>query len=114
MRTESEKMKSIDEVFHMCESRYALVGIVSRRAREIVEDATKRNEPLLEKPVNIVLNNLKSGKSTIVKPGSAATLYHDEDFDLSIIGDDMRIGEDISDNIMTDIVTGSGDQPEMD
>lgn len=78
------EMKSIDEVFEMAESRYALVGIVSRRARELAEEAGKRGEPLLEKPVNIVLNNLKSGRSTIVKPGSTATLYSDDEFELGI------------------------------
>lgn len=78
------EMKSIDEVFEMAESRYALVGIVSKRARELAEEAGKRGEPLLEKPVNIVLNNLKTGRSTIVKPGATSTLYSDDDFELGV------------------------------
>ena len=80
-------MKSIDEVFKMCESRYTLVTLVAKRAREIAEEAGKHDEPLTEKPVNIVLGNLKSGKSTIVKPGSPTSLYRDEDFEVSIMSD---------------------------
>ena len=92
-------MKSIDEVFKMCESRYTLVTLVARRAREIAEelekrskdmpdDAARRNDKrLTEKSVNIVLDNLKSGKSTIVKPGAPTTLYRSEDFEVGIMSE---------------------------
>lgn len=75
---------TLEEIFDMCDSRYELVNIVAEKAREVSEDAEKRNEPLLEKPVNIVLNNLKNGRSTIVSPQGSANLYHDIDFDVNI------------------------------
>lgn len=81
--------KNIDEVFAMCDNRYALVNTVATRAREIAEDADKRHEPLLEKPVNIVLGNLMSGKSTIVHGSAATSIYRDEDFELSISVDEQ-------------------------
>ena len=83
------KKKNIDEVFAMCDNRYALVNTVATRAREIAEDADKRREPLLEKPVNIVLGNLMAGKSTIVHGGAATSIYRDEDFELSISVDEQ-------------------------
>ena len=85
-------MKSIDEVFKMCDSRYTLVTIVAKRAREIAEEAAKREKQLTEKPVNIVLDNLRSGKSTIAKPGSPASLYRDSDFEVSIMSDEDSTG----------------------
>ncbi len=80
--------KNIDEVFAMCDNRYALVNTVATRAREIAEDADKRHEPLLEKPVNIVLGSLMAGKSTIVRPSGATSLYRDADFEVSISVED--------------------------
>lgn len=76
--------KNIDEVFAMSDNRYALVNTVATRAREIAENADKRHEPLIEKPVNIVLGNLMTGKSTIVRPSGSTSLYQDTDFELSI------------------------------
>lgn len=78
------KKKTIDEVFKLCDNRYALVNLVAQRARVISEETEKRHEQVLEKPVNIVLNNLMTGKSTIVRPSSATNIYHDADFDVSI------------------------------
>ena len=79
---------SIDEVYDMCESRYALVNLVAERARELSDDALKRKEPLLEKPVNIVIGNLRSGRSAIVSPNGAANLYRDVDFEVNISGEE--------------------------
>lgn len=76
--------KNIDEVFAMCDNRYALVNTVATRAREISEEADRRHEPLLEKPVNIVLGNLMTGKSTIVRPSGSASIYRDNDFEVSV------------------------------
>ena len=76
--------KTIDEVYGMCESRYGLVTMVARRAREITDDAIKHGDILIEKPVNIVLGNLKSGRATIVRGSAATSLYKDEDFEVSI------------------------------
>jgi len=74
---------TIDDIFNMCESHYALVTLVAEKAREISDEAGRRKEPLLEKPVNIVLNNLKNGRSTIVSPTGSVNIYHGIDFDLS-------------------------------
>ncbi len=79
---------SIDEIYDMCESRYALVNLVAERAREISEDALRRKEPLLEKPVNIVIGNLKSGRSAIVSPNGTANIYSDVDFEVNLSGED--------------------------
>ncbi len=80
--------KNIDEVFAMCDNRYALVNTVAVRAREIAEEADKRHEPLIEKPVNIVLGNLMTGRSTIVRPSGASGIYQDADFELSVSSDE--------------------------
>lgn len=77
---------TIDEIFTMCESHYALVNLVAEKAREISEEAEKRKEPLLEKPVNIVLGNLRSGRSTIVSPTGSTNLFRDVDFDIDLSG----------------------------
>ncbi len=76
--------KNIDEVFAMSDNRYALVNTIATRARELADEAEKRHEPLVEKPVNIVLNNLMTGKSAIVRPSGATSIYRDTDFEVSI------------------------------
>ncbi len=81
--------KNIDEVFAMCDNRYALVNIVASRARDLAEEADKRHDTLLEKPVNIVLGNLMTGKSTIVHGAAATNIYRDEEFELSISVDEQ-------------------------
>jgi len=75
------KKYTIDDIFNMCESHYALVALVAEKAREISDEAEKRKEPLTEKPVNIVLGNLYSGRSTIVSPTGSVGIYRDLDFD---------------------------------
>ncbi|MBQ4313531.1 MAG: DNA-directed RNA polymerase subunit omega [Clostridia bacterium] len=78
--------KTVDDIFAMSESRYALVNLIADKARELAEDAEKRKEPMEQKPVNVVVNNLLTGKSVIVKQSpvvanSAFSVLEGIDFD---------------------------------
>jgi len=46
-------------------SRYLLVNVVARRAREISSEAEEENIPLDEKTVSIAINEIYSGKLTV-------------------------------------------------
>lgn len=46
-------------------SRYLLVNVVARRAREISQKAEEEGEPSNEKPVSVAINEIYSGKLTI-------------------------------------------------
>lgn len=56
---------SIGKLLQSEESRYSIVIAVAKRAREIAEIAERENEPLVEKPVNIAMNEIAEGKFTI-------------------------------------------------
>lgn len=49
-------------------SRYSLVSAVAKRAREISTDAQENEEILNDKPVSIALDEIISGKFTVVEP----------------------------------------------
>ncbi len=49
-------------------SRYSLVSAVAKRAREISSDAQENEEILNDKPVSIALDEIISGKFTVVEP----------------------------------------------
>ena len=51
----SELLKHID-------SRYLMVNVVARRARQIAEDADVEGYPLNEKPVTTAINEVAAGK----------------------------------------------------
>ena len=46
-------------------SRYLLVNLVSRRAREISQKAEDNEEPLERKPISIAIDEVYTGKLTI-------------------------------------------------
>ena len=48
-------------------SRYLLVNLVARRAREISNKAEEEGEPLDKKPVSTAIDEVYSGKLTIRK-----------------------------------------------
>ncbi len=48
-------------------SRYLLVNLVARRARDIAQFAEEEQEPLDIKPVSIAINEVYTGKLGIVK-----------------------------------------------
>lgn len=53
----SELLKHID-------SRYLLVNVVARRARQISIEAEKRHEPLADKPVTLAIREVADGELT--------------------------------------------------
>lgn len=55
--------KTIDEIFAEADSRYALVGAIAKKAREIADSAELNNVTLDEKPVNMVLRYLAEDKA---------------------------------------------------
>lgn len=79
-----QNKKNIDDVLTLTDNRYSLVNTIAKRAREIADDAESKKVQLLEKPVNIVIANLKSGKSALVKRDTPASLYKEEGFEVSI------------------------------
>ncbi|MCL2082991.1 MAG: DNA-directed RNA polymerase subunit omega [Oscillospiraceae bacterium] len=53
---------SISDLMQNIPSRYLLVNVVSRRAREIAEDAECRAYILDEKPVKLAVNEIYDGE----------------------------------------------------
>ena len=53
----SELLKHID-------SRYRLVNVVARRARQSSIEAEKRHEPLADKPVTLAIREVADGELT--------------------------------------------------
>lgn len=61
-----EKIKrTIDDIFNMSDSRYSLVNAISRKAREIADEAENNHDVLYRKPVNMVIDRLLDGRATI-------------------------------------------------
>jgi len=52
-------------------SRYALVNLVAKRARGIASDAEKNGEPLTKKAVSAAIEEVYTGKLTIVQSDAA-------------------------------------------
>lgn len=57
--------RTIDDIFDMSDSRYSLVNAISRKAREIADEAETNNDVLYRKPVNMVIDRLLDGRATI-------------------------------------------------
>lgn len=58
--------KTIDDIFDMSDSRYSLVNAISRKAREIADEAESNSDVLYKKPVNMVIDRLLDGRATIM------------------------------------------------
>lgn len=59
----------IAELLQHVESRYLLVNVVARRARQISIEAEMNQEPLTEKPVTLAIHEVADGKlSASMKP----------------------------------------------
>lgn len=56
--TMPELLKNVDN------SRYLLVNLIAKRAREIAADAEEDRIPLDENPVSIAINEIAEGKVT--------------------------------------------------
>ena len=55
------KLYPINELLHGVKSRYELVNLVAKRARDIAAEAEEYNEDLPEKPVTIALDEAHAG-----------------------------------------------------
>ena len=60
-----KKRRTIDDIFEMCDSRYSLVNAISKKAREIADEAESNHDVLYRKPVNMVIDRLLDGRATI-------------------------------------------------
>jgi len=59
----------IAELLKHVESRYLLVNVVARRARQISLEAEMNHEALTEKPVTLAIHEVADGKlSASIKP----------------------------------------------
>lgn len=57
----------VGELAEKAGSRYQLVNLIARRARNISTAAMIQKEPLEEKPVSLAIEEVYSGKLEIVK-----------------------------------------------
>jgi len=53
---------SITELMQNIPSRYLLVNVAARRAREIAEEADRNGFPMQEKPVKLAINEIADGE----------------------------------------------------
>ena len=59
----------ISELLKHVESRYLLVNVVARRARQISIESELRQEPLTEKPVTLAIGEVARGElAAVMKP----------------------------------------------
>lgn len=62
----------VSELVDKAGSRYQLINLVAKRAREISAEAEEAGEPLDENPVSIAINEVYAGKLQLVeKTGEA-------------------------------------------
>ncbi len=54
----------ISELLEKIDSRYLLVNVVARRARQISIEADKRHEQLTDKPVTLAIKEVANGELT--------------------------------------------------
>lgn len=66
------------EILKNGESYYSLVVAVAKRAREIAEEAEENHKELLEKPVQIAVEEFAKGKYKLVEQqGIGETVEHE-------------------------------------
>ena len=58
---------SADLIIDPKQSRYSLVVGVAKRARQIVEEAEKAGEILVEKPVDLAVHDFMEGKYRLIE-----------------------------------------------
>ncbi len=54
----------MSELLEKIDSRYLLVNVVARRARQISIEADKRHEQLMDKPVTLAIKEVANGELT--------------------------------------------------
>jgi len=52
---------SVSQLLEKVETRYLLVNVIAKRAREIADSAEERNEKLTEKSVKLAVNEIYNG-----------------------------------------------------
>lgn len=84
-----KKNRTIDDIFEMSDSRYSLVNAISKKAREIADEAESNNDVLYRKPVNMVIDRLLDGRATIEHIEPEEEEYHTHE--LSVNGMNFTI-----------------------
>jgi len=56
---------AMNNLLEQVPSRYMLVNVVARRARQIASQAEDEGYPLTEKPVTLALNQVAAGEVTL-------------------------------------------------
>ena len=77
--------RTIDDIFEMTESRYSLVNAISKKAREIADEAESNNDVLYRKPVNMVIDRLLDGRATIEHIEPEEEEYHPHDIPMQSV-----------------------------
>ncbi|MBQ1441501.1 MAG: DNA-directed RNA polymerase subunit omega [Clostridia bacterium] len=80
-----KKKRTIDDIFEMSDSRYSLVNAISKKAREIADEAESNNDVLYRKPVNMVIDRLLDGRATIEHIEPEEEVFHPHDFPVKSI-----------------------------
>ena len=78
-----KKHRTIDDIFEMSDSRYSLVNAISKKAREIADEAESNNDVLYRKPVNMVIDRLLDGRATIEHIEPEEEEYHSHELPVS-------------------------------
>lgn len=58
----SDKVPTLDELLQKVESKYTMVIVAARRARQILEGSRPQAGPVDDKPVTAALKELAAGK----------------------------------------------------
>ncbi|MBE6991194.1 MAG: DNA-directed RNA polymerase subunit omega [Ruminococcaceae bacterium] len=67
-------------------SRYLLVNVIARRARQVSIEAEKLGEPLTDKPVSIAIGEIAEGKLT-----ASVKTETEQDYDVELTDDEQEI-----------------------
>lgn len=62
----------VNELVDKVGSRYQLINLVAKRARDISSEAEEKGEPLDDKPVSIAINEVYAGKLQLVRKDGKA------------------------------------------
>lgn len=63
----------VSELVDKVGSRYQLINLVAKRARELSAEAEEKGEPMDEKPVSVAINEVYAGKLQIVNKDGETT-----------------------------------------
>lgn len=99
---------SMSQLLKKVDSRYMLVNVVARRAREISAEAEETEEYLEEKSVSIAIKEIADGKISIIKHGEDNSEISDEVIDdVDDAADDDA--DDVADDTADDDADGNAD-----